>query len=122
MGRVAFVDDSCGDNWIAGQAFIIIRSKGTAVSTPFLYQYLASELIQEYIQETATGAVMALLKAADVSGIPVPLPSAETREAVEATHKKILAEYESIQEHRDTISRLKLQNWSLRSAKGATNV
>ncbi|HIO03677.1 MULTISPECIES: N-6 DNA methylase [Marinobacter] len=122
VGRVAFVDDSCGDNWIAGQAFIIIRPKGTAVSTPFLYQYLASELIQEYIQETATGAVMALLKAADVSGIPVPLPSPEIRDAVETTHKQILAEYEAIKEHRDTISRLKLQNWSLQSANGATNV
>jgi hypothetical protein len=113
VGRLAFVDGSCGENWIAGQAFMIIRPKGAAVSTPYLYRYLASELIQEYIEETATGTVMALLKAADVSNILVPLPSSDLKVSVESTHAEILVEYAAIEEHRDTICRLEQQNWTL---------
>jgi hypothetical protein len=113
VGRLAFVDESCGENWIAGQAFLIIRPKGTAVSTPYLYRYLTSELIQEYIEETATGTVMALLKAADVSNILVPLPAPDLKVSVESTHAAILAEYAAIEEHRDIIRRLEQQNWTL---------
>jgi len=113
VGRLAFVDESCRENWIAGQAFLIIRPKGTAVSTPYLYRYLASELIQEYIEETATGTVMALLKAADVSNILVPLPAPDLKVSVESTHAAILAEYAAVEEHRDTIRRLEQQNWTL---------
>lgn len=122
VGRVAFVDDTCGDNWIAGQAFIIIRPTSANISTPYLYRYLASELIQQYVQEVATGGVMALLKAADVSGIPLPLPEPEVLKSVEETHQQILAEYEVIKKHRDTVSRLELQNWPLNAEKGASRV
>jgi len=122
VGRVAFVGEDCGDNWIAGQAFIIIRPKSASVSTPYLYRYLASELIQEYIQEVATGGVMALLKAAAVSDIPVPLPEPEVLKSVEETHQRILAEYEVIKKHRDTVSRLELKNWPLNAEKGASRV
>lgn len=121
VGRVAFIDDTCGDNWIAGQAFIILRPKLTNVPTSYLYRYLASHLIQEYVQEIATGSAMALLKAADVSGIPVPLPASETLQSVEEVHQEILAEYMAIQSHRDTIRRLELQNWSFDSEHKAEN-
>jgi hypothetical protein len=121
VGRLAFVDGSCGENWIAGQAFMIIRPKGTAVSTPYLYRYLASELIQEYIEETATGTVMALLKAADVSNILVPLPDPDLKVSVESTHAAILAEYAAIEEHRDTIRRLEQQNWTLSHSSETTH-
>ena len=113
VGRLSFVDESCGENWIAGQAFLIIRPKGTAVSTPYLYRYLASELIQEYMEEVATGIVMTLLKAADVSNILVPLPTPDLKVSVESTHAEILAEYAAVEEHRDIIRRLEQQNWTL---------
>jgi hypothetical protein len=121
VGRLAFVDGSCGENWIAGQAFMIIRPKGTAVSTPYLYRYLASELIQEYIEETATGTVMAILKAADVSNILVPLPDPDLKISVESTHAAILAEYAAVEEHRDTIRRLEQQNWTLNHSSETTH-
>ncbi|AKO51406.1 hypothetical protein ABA45_02390 [Marinobacter psychrophilus] len=119
VGRVAYVDDACGDNWVASQAFVIIRPKGTAVSSPYLYRYLASELIQEYIEETATGAVMALLKAADVSNIQVPLPDAEFKHAVESTHTEILSEYDAIREHRNNIQGFEKRHWTLKSTNTA---
>lgn len=122
VGRVAFVDETCGDNWIAGQAFIIIRPTVTSITTPYLYRYLASELIQQYFRESATGTAMAILKAADVSGIPVPLPEPEALKTVEDTHKKILAEYEAIRSHRDTINRLERENWPLRDVTGVSHV
>ena len=121
VGRVAFVDDSCGPNWIAGQAFIIIRPKSKAISTPYLYRYLSSELIQEYLQESATGAVMTILRASDVSNIQVPLPTPDLKASVESTHEAILAEYATIEEHRDTIRRLEQQNWTLNNSNGATH-
>jgi hypothetical protein len=70
-------------------------------------------LIQEYIEETATGTVMALLKAADVSNILVPLPDPDLKVSVESTHAAILAEYAAVEKHRDTIRRLEQQNWTL---------
>lgn len=122
VGRIAFIEDTNGEPWVASQAFIIIRPTGTAVSSPYLYRYLASELIQQYIEETATGAVMKLLKAADVSKIQVPFPSPDLKLAVEATHKGILAEHDAIVEHRQNIQRMERSHWILEGAREQSEI
>lgn len=113
VGRVAFVGDDCEPDWIAGQAFLIIRPKSNHVSTSYLYRYLSSELIKAYLNEMSTGSAMTILKAADVTEIPVPLPQADELARIEQVHGTIMAEYQAIQEHRKRLVQLEQQCWPM---------
>ncbi|WP_206835087.1 type I restriction-modification system subunit M/S [Marinobacterium iners] len=119
VGRVALIGDNCGTNWIAGQAFVIIRPKKT-VSGIYLYRFLSSDLVQQYLAERATGVAMKMLKAADVADIPIPLMSASTQAQVERNYRAIQDEYAAIHEHYDTIRRLKSEYWTLNTEQGAS--
>lgn len=117
VGRIALVGESCGTNWVAGQAFVIIRPKKT-VSATYLYRYLSSELVQAYLSERSTGTAMKMLKANDVTDIPVPLLDATTQEEIERNYQAIQAEYAAIHEHYDTIRRLQSSHWTLNTEQG----
>lgn len=119
VGRVALIGDNCGTNWIAGQAFVIIRPKKT-VSGIYLYRFLSSDLVQQYLAERATGVAMKMLKAADVADIPIPLVNANTQAQIERNYQAIQAEYAAIHEHYDTIRRLKSEYWTLNTEQGAS--
>lgn len=117
VGRTALVGESCGANWVAGQAFVIIRPKKT-ISTIYLYRYLSSELVQAYLSERSTGTAMKMLKASDVTDIPVPLLDATSQEEIERNYQAIQAEYAAIHEHYDTIRRLQSSHWTLNTEQG----
>ena len=117
VGRVAYVGDNCGDNWIAGQAFVIIRTK-KSFSMEYLYRYLSSDLISRYLDENSTGAAMQMLKSSDVNDIPVPFSEPDVLQNVEDNHRAIQGEYAAIQKHLDTIRELKGTFWSMDQSEG----
>lgn len=112
VGRVAFVAEDCGDNWIAGQAFVIIRPK-KQLSSEYLYRFLSSQLIQSYLDEISTGATMRMLKASDIEDLPIPLPTPELKAQIEENHRAIQAEYAAIKKHRDNIASLTSEHWTV---------
>ena len=111
LGSIALVSANCGSNWIAGQTFVIIRPRQAIISSEFLYRYLSSNLIQAYLATLATGAAMKIIKAGDLSDLPVELPSAEEKAQVETNHRAILEEYQAIQQHREAVEQLKDEFW-----------
>lgn len=113
LGNIAIVPDSCGTNWIAGQAFVIIRPRQPIVSSAFLYRYLSSDLIQAYLDAMATGTAVKIIKAADLNQLPVELPSPEQQQRVVANYQAMQEEYRAIQQHREKINQLRQEFWSL---------
>lgn len=114
IGRIALVKDDCSDNWMAGQVFLIIRTQGRGVVKPeYLYRYLSSPLVQQYLDEIASGAGIPILKANDINNLPVPVPSSEDQARVIDVHRQIMAEHEAIRVHQDKIETLSQQYWAI---------
>lgn len=113
-GRVALVGDNCGDNWVAGQVFLIIRTPGRGVVKPeYLFRYLASPMVQQYLEEIASGTGIPILKSNDIKYLPVPIPSLEEQERVISVHRQIMEEYEAIRTHQTKIEELSQLHWAI---------
>ena len=114
IGKVALVGDDCNDHWVAGQVFLIIRAKERDVVKPeYLYRYLASPLMQQYLEEIASGSGIPVLKANDIKTLPVPVTSIAEQERVIDVHRQIMEEYEAIKAHQDKIKQLSQQHWAI---------
>ena len=113
-GRVGLVDESCEDNWVAGQVFLIIRINDDAddlpISSEYLYRYLDSKIAQDYLKEVTAPTSIFFLRAKDIRDLPVPVPTADALERLQKVHQSILAEHDQIQGHVDRIQVLK-QDW-----------
>ncbi|WP_438765346.1 N-6 DNA methylase [Kushneria sp. TE3] len=114
IGRVALVGEDCGENWVAGQVFLIIRAqKRGRVRPEYLYRYLASPMVQQYLKEIASGTSIPVLKANDIKHLPVPAPSLEAQGQVVDVHRQIMEEYEAIKAHQAKIEALSQQYWAI---------
>jgi len=114
IGRVALVGDDCGDNWVAGQVFLILRTQERGLVKPeYLYRYLASPMVQKYLDEIASGAGIPILKASDIKTLPVPVPGREEQERVIGVHRQIMEEHEAIRAHQAKIEELSQQHWAI---------
>ncbi|WP_179208970.1 N-6 DNA methylase [Salinicola salarius] len=114
IGRVALVGNDCGDNWVAGQVFLILRTQKHGLVKPeYLYRYLASPMVQQYLEEIASGTGIPILKANDIKNLPVPVPSLEAQGEVADVHYQIMEEYEAIRAHQARIEELSRQNWAI---------
>lgn len=114
IGKVALVGEDCDDHWVAGQVFLIIRAKERDVVKPeYLYRYLASSLVQQYLGEIASGSSISVLKANDIKTLPVPVTSQEEQERVVGVHRQIMAEYEAIKAHQEKIEQFSQQYWAI---------
>lgn len=112
--KVAYVDNNCPDNWVANQVFLILRvSSANHFAPEYLYRYMASELVQKYLQEMASGTSLPVLKAHDIKQLPVPIPDGPTQQAVIKLHHKIMNEYQAIKKHKTNIDSLVKQYWNL---------
>ncbi|SFC49583.1 Type I restriction modification DNA specificity domain-containing protein [Kushneria avicenniae] len=114
IGRVALVGEDCGENWVAGQVFLIIRAqKRDRLRPEYLYRYLASPMVQQYLKEIVSGTSIPVLKANDIKHLPVPVPSLEAQEQVVDVHSQIMEEYEAIKAHQAKIEALSQQYWAV---------
>lgn len=89
------IGDDCGDNWIAGQVFLIIRAgeRGT-VRPEYLYRYLASPM--QYLGEIDSGTGIPILKTNDIKNLPAPVSSTEEQARVIDIHRQFMTEHEAI--------------------------
>lgn len=112
IGRVALVGNNCGNNWIAGQVFFILRAK-EHIRPEYLYRYLSSPMVQQYLEEIASGTGISILKANDIKYLPVPVPSLKEQESVIDVHRQIMEEYAAIWAHQKKIEELSHQHWPI---------
>lgn len=114
IGRVALVGSECGDNWVAGQVFLILRTQERGLMrSEYLYRYLASPMVQQYLEEIASGAGIPVLKANDIKNLPVPVPSPEKQQRVLDVHHQIMDEYDAIRAHQARIEELTQKHWDI---------
>ena len=67
--------------------------------------------MQSYLAEQATGAVISVLKTADIKVLPIPGASAQEQSDVVVTHKKIMDKYREIDMIEVDIEILRHQYW-----------
>ena len=70
-------------------------------------------MVQQYLEEIASGTGTPILKANDVKTLPVPVPSLEEQERVIGVHRQIMEEYEAIRAHQEKIEELSRQHWDI---------
>lgn len=112
VGKVGLIGEDCGDNWVASQSFQIIRlGSASQIRPEYLYHFLSSPLVQSYLAEQATGAVISVLKTADIKALPIPEASVRKQEEVTATHKKIMDKYREIDMIEVDVEILRHKHW-----------
>jgi type I restriction-modification system DNA methylase subunit len=111
VGQVGIVGEKCGNNWVAGQIFIVIRPNQHYLQPAYLYRYLASPVVQQYFASRSQGSAVPILQATDLNNLPVPVDSPEEQACVVQTHVDILATYERILGLEKTIQDLKRSHW-----------
>jgi len=114
VGKVGFVDQDCGSNWVIGQNFHIIRlTDKKYLSGPiYLYMYLSSQLVQEYIAEHVNQSVTSVLSVKDLRELPVSI-EIEGKEKVLRTREEILNKYKDIERLKKEIKDLEREHWPL---------
>ena len=113
LGQVGIVGPDCGDNWLAGQVFMVIRAQDTVIDPVYLFRYLDSPLVEQYLREVAFGATLPTVKAADLKSLVVPVPPLDEQGKVIAIHQAIRAEYAAIEAHRESIEEKRRRLWSV---------
>lgn len=111
VGQVGIVGEQCGNNWVAGQIFIVIRPNRKYLQPAYLYRYIASPVVQQYLALRSEGSAVPILQATDLNNLPVPVGSPEEQASVAQTHVDILATYERILGLEKTIQDLKRSHW-----------
>ncbi|KEQ16327.1 type I restriction-modification system subunit M/S [Endozoicomonas numazuensis] len=115
VGKVGIVPALCGHNWIASQAFIIVRMKpSTHIQNPVvLFRYLYSPLGKALINRIKTGGKVPLLHTEDIHSLPVPMINNQDQKQAIASHNDIKQAYAEIRFLRDKAVNINKQLWSL---------
>ena len=94
-GRLALVPEQCGNNWMAGQSFVILRQKiGNALKSPVvLFRFLKSETGQALIRSICTDGVVPFIHSQDLKQLPIPQWSDLEQEQACKAHEEILKLY-----------------------------
>ena len=123
VGKVVLVGDNCGKNWVASQIYQVIRTGPTSPiqSSEFLFRYLASPMVREYLSERTTGTTIPMLSTRDIKGLQIPVPPIEKQNQVCKTHQEILAAHERIRAIQQEISAMDQMYWPLESNEDASD-
>jgi type I restriction enzyme M protein len=92
IGAVGLVGQERPIEWLASQAFVILRLRRTSpLESPLiLYRYLVSPYVQGLLKALASGTTVPSIQMADVRKLRVILPSTEEQEEILRQHEKIV--------------------------------
>ncbi|MGI9280185.1 MAG: N-6 DNA methylase [Endozoicomonas sp.] len=115
VGKVGIVPALCGHNWVASQAFIIVRMKSnTPIQNPVvLFRYLCSPLGKALINRLKTGGKVPLLHTEDIHSLPIPSINDQDQQKALASHNDIKQAYAEIRFLRDKAVNINKKLWSL---------
>jgi type I restriction enzyme M protein len=94
IGTVGIVPERKSDDspneWLASQAFVILRLRDSSSITPLiLYRYLSSPFGQGLLNSLATGMTVPMVSMGDLKKLRVMIPSAEEQREVEQQYEKV---------------------------------
>lgn len=89
LGRIVLMPEGIPDCWLPSLQMTVMRVKDASVlSSEYLYYYLNSPAVQQYIQSKNSGSSIPLLRLDDVKRIPVVMPTPEQVLAISEKHKR----------------------------------
>lgn len=112
VGKLGLMTEKTVENWVASQSFMVLRPDPKQLQPEYLYRYLASPVIQQYLVSRSGGSSIAILKADDLNSLPVPIVPLNEQQPVIDTHKMIIEQHERIRELEKNIEQLKQKYWS----------
>ncbi|MGI2028072.1 N-6 DNA methylase [Endozoicomonas acroporae] len=94
-GKLALVPELCGNNWVAGQSFVILRQKpGNGLHSPVvLFRFLKSETGRKLIDSIRTDNNVPFIHSQDLKQLPVPCWSDLEQEQACQAHEEVLKLY-----------------------------
>lgn len=115
VGKVGIVPPLAGSNWMASQAFMIVRLKpDSGLQDPVvLFRYLCSPLGKALISKIRTGGHVPLLHTEDVHNLPIPIMDTEEQRQALESHKDIKRAYAEIRFLRDKAWDINRKLWSV---------
>lgn len=89
LGRILLMPEGIPDNWLPSLQMTVMRVKETSlITSEYLYYYLNTPAIQQYIQSKNSGSSIPLLRLDDVKRIPVVLPTPAEIAAIREKHQR----------------------------------
>lgn len=94
-GKLALVPELCGNNWVAGQSFVILRQKpdNELHSSVVLFRFLKSETGQKLIDSIRTENNVPFIHSRDLKQLPLPCWSDLEQEQACQAHEEVLKLY-----------------------------
>lgn len=74
MGRCALVTDK-EKGWFCGTGSLYLRPLKSNVFSPYLFYYMGSSIVKQYLTGSATGTTMMNLNKKIIQNAPIPVPS-----------------------------------------------
>ena len=113
IGAVAMVPDSAVD-WLAGQAFVILRLRDTSPITPLvLYRYLSSPLGQGVLQSLESGTTVPMISMGDIKKLRILVPTVEEQCEIEKHHEETKKVREKIRGLEELAEALNSRGWPM---------
>lgn len=102
-GRLALVPEFCGNNWIAGQSFVILRQKtGNLLQSPVvLFRFLRSETGQQLLDAIRTDNSVPFIHSRDLKQLPLPCWSELEQKQACLAHEEVLKLYARVKFFRE---------------------
>lgn len=102
-GKVALVPELCGTNWIANQAFVILRlRKTTELKSPVvLFRFLRSETGRRLLNNICINNNVPFIHGQDLKTLPIPQWSETEQQQAFQIHQEILKLYAQVSFIRD---------------------
>lgn len=111
VGKVGLVPETAGDNWIAGQSYLIARPNRNKIRPEVLLMYLQSELGQSLLESRTTGSTIKMIPTKDIRSLPVIMPDANEQASIAESFEKIIENSNRIKKLQSTIKSLKKTYW-----------
>ena len=115
VGLVSEMRSNCDPaNWIASQAFVILRLRSNSPIKPVtLYRYLSSPLGKGLLQSLAAGATVPMVSMGDIKKIKIMIPSATEQREIERQYDKILKLRSQISQLERMVEELNSEVWPM---------
>jgi hypothetical protein len=100
-----------GGRWIASQSLVILRVNSELITAEALYEYLSSDMLQQYLKSLASATNIPMIGSKDLKALPVLLPSADELQNIQAKRQEVGQLHDKIQAMQIEINMLKSQTW-----------
>lgn len=121
IGRSGLVPDDAPEGedgfWTVSQSLVILRPRGR-IASEALYEYLASDVVQDHLMALAGGAVIKSITAKDLAALEIPIPDEAEQARIAEALRNRLGLHAQIDRLHAEIAALRASAWPHRELAG----